>query len=92
MRTFSLLFHLANLLRVRAIGMIDSATEGADRGYDFIQAVRWFSERADFVLIFFDPDKVYICVCVWTMQVFFLSLSRFFLSVCFPVNLLGNIA
>lgn len=39
-------------------GMIDSATEGADRGYDFIKAVRWFAERADFVLVFFDPEKV----------------------------------
>jgi hypothetical protein len=57
--------------------MIDSATEGADRGYDFIKAVRcyyvykesrdrfahfaaqvrWFSERADYVCVFFDPDK-----------------------------------
>lgn len=48
---------LQNVILVDSPGMIDSATEGADRGYDFIKAVRWFAERADFVLVFFDPDK-----------------------------------
>ena len=28
-----------------------------DRGYDFQGVVRWFGERADVVLLFFDPDK-----------------------------------
>lgn len=32
---------------------------GADtsRGYDFEGVVRWFAERADVILLFFDPDK-----------------------------------
>jgi len=36
-------------------GMIDSVGEG--RGYDFAEAVRWFAERADYVLFFFDGEK-----------------------------------
>lgn len=28
-----------------------------DRGYDFEGVCRWFSERADVILLFFDPDK-----------------------------------
>jgi len=28
-----------------------------DRGYDFQGVVQWFAERADVVLLFFDPDK-----------------------------------
>ena len=38
-------------------GMIDAAKEESGRGYDFTGAVRWFAERADMVLVFFDPDK-----------------------------------
>ena len=42
-----------------------SSTSGAgstsrnimDRGYDFQGVVRWMAERADVVLLFFDPDK-----------------------------------
>ena len=38
--------------------MIDSPhSESMDRGYDFQGVVRWFAERADVVLLFFDPDK-----------------------------------
>eukprot|EP00588_Corethron_pennatum_P007047 CAMPEP_0194291958 /NCGR_PEP_ID=MMETSP0169-20130528/44558_1 /TAXON_ID=218684 /ORGANISM="Corethron pennatum, Strain L29A3" /LENGTH=575 /DNA_ID=CAMNT_0039039989 /DNA_START=28 /DNA_END=1755 /DNA_ORIENTATION=- len=28
-----------------------------DRGYDFEGVVRWYAERADVILLFFDPDK-----------------------------------
>lgn len=49
-------------------GMIDSpalspedkfnAKKGSmDRGYDFEEVCRWFAERADIILLFFDPDK-----------------------------------
>ncbi len=38
-------------------GMIDSIQAGAGRGYDFAGAVRWFAERADVILVFFDPEK-----------------------------------
>ncbi|MHC5039034.1 MAG: dynamin family protein [Planctomycetota bacterium] len=38
-------------------GMIDAADAQLGRGYDFISAVRWFVERSDVVLVFFDPDK-----------------------------------
>ncbi|CEG45747.1 rme1-like gtpase atpase without a c-terminal eh domain protein [Plasmopara halstedii] len=29
----------------------------SDRGYDFPEVVRWYAERADVILLFFDPDK-----------------------------------
>jgi hypothetical protein len=38
-------------------GMIDSPGEGSGRGFDFTGAVRWFADRADVVLVFFDPEK-----------------------------------
>jgi hypothetical protein len=28
-----------------------------DRGYDFEAVVKWFADRADVILLFFDPDK-----------------------------------
>ncbi len=28
-----------------------------DRGYDFEGVVRWYAERSDLILVFFDPDK-----------------------------------
>lgn len=28
-----------------------------DRGYDFEKVCRWYAERADVILLFFDPDK-----------------------------------
>ncbi len=38
-------------------GMIDEAKAENGRGFDFAGVVRWFAERADLVLVFFDPDK-----------------------------------
>lgn len=38
-------------------GMIDEAKAENGRGFDFTGVVRWLAERADLVLVFFDPDK-----------------------------------
>lgn len=56
-----------NFMLVDTPGMIDSPmvrdqfgnTKHAvmDRGYDFESVVRWYAERADVILLFFDPDK-----------------------------------
>lgn len=58
---------MQNFMLVDSPGMIDSpmvrdqygASRHAamDRGYDFEGVCRWFSERADVILLFFDPDK-----------------------------------
>eukprot|EP01104_Vermistella_antarctica_P003172 TRINITY_DN1333_c0_g1_i1.p1 TRINITY_DN1333_c0_g1~~TRINITY_DN1333_c0_g1_i1.p1 ORF type:complete len:479 (-),score=125.54 TRINITY_DN1333_c0_g1_i1:166-1602(-) len=48
---------LKDVTLVDSPGMIDSAQSGEDRGFDFVKAVRWFAQRADYVLIFFDPEK-----------------------------------
>ena len=34
------------------------STFSNDRGYNFPKVTRWFAERADVILLFFDPDKV----------------------------------
>ena len=46
---------LKELTLVDSPGMIDSRGEG--RGYDFMEVVKWFVERADIVVFMFDPDK-----------------------------------
>ncbi len=46
---------LKQVTLVDSPGMIDSVGEG--RGYDFAEAVRWFADRADYVLFFFDGEK-----------------------------------
>ena len=53
---------LKNFMIVDTPGMIDSPlTMGRqavmDRGYDFEGVCRWYAERADVILLFFDPDK-----------------------------------
>lgn len=48
---------LRNVTLVDTPGMIDAADQQAGRGYDFGSVVRWFAERADVVLVFFDPDR-----------------------------------
>ncbi len=48
---------LKNVTLVDTPGMIDAADPEAGRGYDFAGVVRWFAERADVILVFFDPDR-----------------------------------
>ncbi len=49
---------LERVTLVDSPGMIDSVKEQQEgRGYDFPGVVRWFAERADIVIVFFDPDK-----------------------------------
>lgn len=38
-------------------GMIDSAATSSERGYDFMETVRYFATNADLILFFFDPEK-----------------------------------
>jgi len=61
--------HNKAFMMVDSPGMIDSPvsaggmSRGADgsaimdRGYDFAGVVRWMADRADIVMLFFDPDK-----------------------------------
>jgi hypothetical protein len=44
----------------RSNGNVNTSTgtnSGMDRGYDFCGVVKWYADRADVVLLFFDPDK-----------------------------------
>ncbi|OQR97202.1 hypothetical protein THRCLA_07056 [Thraustotheca clavata] len=50
------------MMIVDSPGMIDPPgtsfdRSDMDRGYDFKRVVRWFAERADIILLMFDPDK-----------------------------------
>jgi hypothetical protein len=58
----SMLFSLVrDFMIVDTPGMIDSPETNdrkvMDRGYDFEGVCRWYAERADVILLFFDPDK-----------------------------------
>ena len=55
-----------NFAIVDTPGMIDSPvvrmqeggiSNASERGYDFESVCRWYAERADVILLFFDPDK-----------------------------------
>jgi hypothetical protein len=49
-----------NILRKRqsnTTGSSNSVSSTNDRGYEFPEVVRWYAERADVILLFFDPDK-----------------------------------
>ena len=48
---------LASVTLIDSPGMIDEAKAENGRGFDFPAVVRWFAERADLVMVFFDPDK-----------------------------------
>ena len=48
---------LKALTLIDSPGMIDSADTASGRNYDFLGVVRDFSDRADLILFFFDPDK-----------------------------------
>jgi GTPase SAR1 family protein len=48
---------LESITLIDTPGMIDSADAQAHRGYDFQGVVRWFAERADLIMLFFDPER-----------------------------------
>jgi len=64
---------LRNVTLIDSPGMIDEAKAESGRGFDYPGVVRWFAERADLVLVFFDPDKP--GTTGETLQVFNKSLS-----------------
>lgn len=47
----------ANYYSGLVVGERNLNPQAMDRGYDFAGVVKWFAERADIVLLFFDPDK-----------------------------------
>jgi len=66
---------LTKVTLVDTPGMIDSADPTAHRGYDFQGVVRWFAERADLVMLFFDPERP--GTTAETLQVYTNALSDF---------------
>ena len=46
---------LKHVTLVDSPGMIDSVGDG--RGYDFVEAVKWWVQRADITYFFLDPEK-----------------------------------
>jgi hypothetical protein len=66
---------LSKVMLVDTPGMIDSADATANRGYDFQGVVRWFAERADLIMLFFDPERP--GTTAETLQVYTSALSDF---------------
>ena len=55
-----MLINSNNTYRASSAGVsasTNSNTSTMDRGYDFCGVVKWYADRADVVLLFFDPDK-----------------------------------
>lgn len=52
-----------DIILVDSPGMIDNPStsitrnSSRDRGYDFMGVTKWFADKADVILFFFDPDK-----------------------------------
>lgn len=66
---------LKEITLVDTPGMIDSADSEANRGYDFKGVVRWFAERADLIMLFFDPERP--GTTAETLEVYTSALSDF---------------
>lgn len=45
------------MVRSSSLSSIGGRQAAMDRGYDFENVCRWYAERADVILLFFDPDK-----------------------------------
>jgi len=41
----------------RRSSVVSSNSNAMDRGYNFEDVIKWYAERADVILLFFDPDK-----------------------------------
>lgn len=48
---------LRDVMLVDTPGMIDSADRTSKRDYDFDNVVAWLAQRADLVVLFFDPER-----------------------------------
>lgn len=73
----------ATVVEERYAGVRTNASP-RDRGYNFPAVVRWFAERADVVLLFFDPDKP--GTTGETLAVMKTSLAGLEHKVCFILN------
>lgn len=71
-------------------GMIDSPDlHQKGRGYSFVDAVRWFAERADLVLLLLDPEKP--ATTGETMEVFASALSGIEHKLCLVLNKMDTV-
>jgi GTPase SAR1 family protein len=66
---------LSKVSLVDTPGMIDSADQDAHRGFNFQGVVRWFAERADLIMLFFDPERP--GTTAETLQIYTQSLRDF---------------